>query len=97
MNDFDRIEEREEAARRKARGTLDALGIVYTSAILIATMSVVDMETFRGFLKAALIFFPLMLKVCLQTVQNMISQWGNLHRDRNLLTELGFGLERLGK
>jgi hypothetical protein len=97
MNDFDRREEREETARRKAQGTLQVLGIVFTSAILIATMSLVDVEAFRGFPEAALIVFLLMLKVCLQNVQNMIGQWGDLHRDRNLLTELGFGLERLGK
>jgi hypothetical protein len=76
---------------------LQVLGIVFTSAILIATMSLVDVEAFRGFPEAALIVFLLMLKVCLQTVQNMISQWGNLHRDRKLLTELGLGLEKLEK
>ena len=95
-NDLDKVDEREEAARRKVQQTLHGLGIVFTTAILIAAMNLVDIEAFSGFPEAALIAFLLMLKVCLQTVQNMVSHWGHLHRDRNLLVELGLGLEGQG-
>ena len=88
-NDLDRINLVAEEKRIRSQKYEQTLVAIFSAVILIAAMNLVKLETFSSYPAAAIIAFILVIRVCLQHIQQMTRHWSLIYRERVLIYEVG--------
>lgn len=88
-NDLDRINLEAEGKRIRTQKYEQILVAIFSAVILIAAMNLVKLETFSHYPAAAIIAFILVIRVCLQHIQQMTRHWSIIYRERVLIYEVG--------